>query len=121
MKKLEIIEDLSRKKWTLENLVNRMVDERVKEGQLGHCPLTFRDLQIIKEAFLTILMGIYHQRVEYPEDKAEEAKESAKKEVDSKPDADSMPMVDAEVSSTLESNSEPNVVSEPEADKPANT
>ena len=99
----------------LENLVNRMVDERVKEGQLGHCPLTFRDLQIIKETFLTVLMGIYHQRVEYPEDKAEEDKESDKNEIDSKPDVDSIPVVDAEVGNTLESNSEP------ETDKPANT
>jgi len=52
----------------LENLVNRMVDDRVSEGQLSHCPLTFRDLQIIKETFLNILVGIYHSRVEYPED-----------------------------------------------------
>ena len=105
----------------LENLVNRMVDERVKEGQLGHCPLTFRDLQIIKETFLTVLMGIYHQRVEYPEDKAEEDKESDKNEIDSKPDVDSLPVVDAQVGNTIESNSEPNVGSEPETDKPANT
>ena len=41
----------------LENLVNRMVDERVKEGQLGHCPLTFRDLQLIKEAFMNAGQG----------------------------------------------------------------
>jgi membrane-associated HD superfamily phosphohydrolase len=52
----------------LENLVNRMVDARVNEGQLSHCPLTFRDLQLIKESFLTVLMGIYHHRVEYPAD-----------------------------------------------------
>ena len=56
-----------------------------------------------------------HQRVEYPEDKAEEAKESVKNEIDSKPDVDSIPVVDAEVGNTLESNSEP------KADKPANT
>ena len=59
--------------------------------------------------------------MEYPEDKAEEAKESAKNEIDSKPDGDSVPVVDAEVGNTLESNSEPNIGSEPEADKPANT
>lgn len=53
----------------LENLVNRMVDDRVNEGQLSHCPLTFRHLQIIKESFLNILVGVYHSRVEYPEDK----------------------------------------------------
>lgn len=52
----------------LQNLVNRMVDERVNEGQLSNCPLTFRHLQVIKESFLTILAGVYHSRVEYPED-----------------------------------------------------
>lgn len=52
----------------LENLVNRMVEDRVSEGQLSHCPLTFRDLQVIKETFLSILVGVYHSRIEYPED-----------------------------------------------------
>ena len=71
----------------LENLVNRMVDDRVAEGQLSHCPLTFRDLQVIKESFLNILVGVYHNRIEYPEDKkAEQAKkelEAKKKEAES--------------------------------------
>ncbi|MAL17604.1 MAG: hypothetical protein CL670_14555 [Balneola sp.] len=62
----------------LENLVNRMVDDRVAEGQLSHCPLTFRHLQIIKETFLNILVGVYHSRVEYPEDKEREKDERAK-------------------------------------------
>jgi len=62
----------------LENLVNRMVDDRVAEGQLSHCPLTFRHLQVIKETFLNILVGVYHSRVEYPEDKEREKDERAK-------------------------------------------
>lgn len=60
----------------LENLVNRMVDDRVAEGQLSHCPLTFRHLQVIKETFLNILVGVYHSRVEYPEDKERERVEA---------------------------------------------
>lgn len=64
----------------LENLVNRMVDDRVAEGQLSHCPLTFRHLQVIKETFLNILVGVYHSRVEYPEDKEREAEEKAREE-----------------------------------------
>ncbi|MDX1617778.1 MAG: HDIG domain-containing protein [Balneolaceae bacterium] len=55
----------------LENLVNKMVDDRVNEGQLSKCPLTFQDLRTIKESFLNILVGIYHSRVEYPDDKKE--------------------------------------------------
>jgi hypothetical protein len=62
----------------LENLVNRMVDDRVAEGQLSHCPLTFRHLQVIKETFLNILVGVYHSRVEYPEDKEQDNEEKAK-------------------------------------------
>ena len=62
----------------LENLVNRMVDDRVSEGQLSHCPLTFRDLQIIKETFLNILVGVYHSRIEYPEDQKREKEEAEK-------------------------------------------
>ena len=85
----------------LENLVNRMVDERVKEGQLGHCPLTFRDLQLIKEAFMNVLMGIYHHRVEYPEDKMQQNTEA-----DSKSEANNEP----------ENNGEP-----PSSDEPANS
>ena len=52
----------------LENLVNKMVDDRVAEGQLSKCPLTFRDLSVIKETFINILVGVYHGRIEYPEE-----------------------------------------------------
>lgn len=50
----------------LENLVNRMVDERFSEGQLNNCPLTFQDIRIIKETFRNVLVGVYHQRIKYP-------------------------------------------------------
>ena len=60
----------------LENLINKMVDNRVYEGQLSNTPLTFQDLRVIKETFLNILLGIYHSRVEYPDkDEVESAKE----------------------------------------------
>lgn len=62
----------------LENLVSRMIDDRVAEGQLSHCPLTFRDLQLIKETFINILVGVYHSRIEYPEDQKREKGEAEK-------------------------------------------
>ncbi|HKK44009.1 MAG TPA: HDIG domain-containing protein [Balneolaceae bacterium] len=58
----------------LENLIDKMIDDRVNEGQLSKTPLTFQDLRTIKETFLNILVGIYHSRVEYPEDETEEKK-----------------------------------------------
>jgi hypothetical protein len=60
----------------LKNLINKLVEEKLSEGQLSHCPLTFRDLQLIKQAFLTILAGVYHSRIEYPEE--EQAKQQQK-------------------------------------------
>ena len=44
----------------LEALVNRLIDERVAEGELNDCNLTFRELQTIKEIFLHILQGVHH-------------------------------------------------------------
>ncbi len=63
----------------LENLINRMVDDHISDGQLSNCPLTFRHIQIIKESFLTILVGVYHSRVEYPEEKKKKKKSGTHK------------------------------------------
>lgn len=64
----------------LENLINKIVDDRVYEGQLGKTPLTFQDLKIIKDTFLNILVGIYHSRVEYPEDKKSDSKQKKREQ-----------------------------------------
>lgn len=64
----------------LETLVERLVDERVNEGQLRECPLTFRDLTSIKKAFLQILAAMYHGRIKYPgqdEQEPAQARENA--------------------------------------------
>lgn len=58
----------------LENQINRIIDSNVSDGQLSNCPLTFQHIQIIKESFLRILKGVYHGRIEYPEEKKEAAK-----------------------------------------------
>jgi len=61
----------------LESLINRLVEDHISEGQLDNCPLTFRHIQIIKETFLSILVGVYHSRVEYPEDEDQSAKKES--------------------------------------------
>ncbi len=53
----------------LENQINRIVDGAINDGQLSNCPLTFRQIQTIKESFLGILKGVYHSRIEYPDEK----------------------------------------------------
>ncbi len=51
----------------LEGLVDAIFRARIEDGQLDGCALTFADLSRIKETFLSILNGIYHLRVKYPD------------------------------------------------------
>ncbi|GIV78514.1 MAG: phosphohydrolase [Litorilinea sp.] len=51
----------------LAQLVNRLIDERVADGELDHCNLTFKELNTIKEVFLHVLQGVHHPRIKYPE------------------------------------------------------
>ena len=50
-------------------MVERIVGEKVADGQLDDCDLTLRDVQRVKEAFRELLAGVYHQRIPYPEDR----------------------------------------------------
>jgi cyclic-di-AMP phosphodiesterase PgpH len=50
----------------IEHLVEEIILQRLGEGQLDECDLTLRDLQRIKHSFTTLLVGMYHPRIEYP-------------------------------------------------------
>ncbi len=51
----------------LSDAIDELVKRRLDEGELDECALTLRDLTKIKAAFLSVLVGIYHTRVRYPE------------------------------------------------------
>jgi cyclic-di-AMP phosphodiesterase PgpH len=50
----------------IEQLVDRIIHQRLEEGQFDDCNLTLRDLTRIKQSFVTLLTGIYHPRIPYP-------------------------------------------------------
>ncbi|MBV9786585.1 MAG: HDIG domain-containing protein, partial [Chloroflexi bacterium] len=52
---------------TIAEVVEQIVNERLQSGQLDECPLTMRDIAIIKQSFINTLQGIYHPRVDYPQ------------------------------------------------------
>lgn len=56
----------------VEELVDRLVRSRVEEGQLDGSDLTLKDLQKVRETFVSVLQGIYHPRIKYPEDAEQE-------------------------------------------------
>ncbi|APQ75422.1 HDIG domain-containing protein [Clostridium botulinum] len=56
-------------KGKIEEMVNKIIKARLDEGQLDDCDLTLKEIGLIRDAFLKVLISIYHQRIEYPEDK----------------------------------------------------
>src|SRR5690606_27720455 len=50
----------------IEKVVNRIIDEKVEDGQLSEAPLTLAQLTQVRKAFLDSLVGHYHQRIAYP-------------------------------------------------------
>lgn len=51
---------------TLTAIVDKIIAERLEDGQLNECDLTLREIELIRKTFVQILEGIYHPRVEYP-------------------------------------------------------
>lgn len=47
--------------------IDRIVDSIIDDGLLKSCPLTFRDVETIKEVFYEKLKTMYHSRISYPE------------------------------------------------------
>jgi cyclic-di-AMP phosphodiesterase PgpH len=47
-------------------LVDRIVDNKIAQGQLSESPLTLRDLESIRQQFTSVLSGMYHHRIDYP-------------------------------------------------------
>jgi len=51
----------------LETHVQNIIEQIFLDGQLDECELTLKDLHAIQKSFITILIGIFHQRIGYPE------------------------------------------------------
>lgn len=51
----------------LEKFVWDMILDKFTSGQMNNCDITFRNLETIKRAFVHILAGHFHSRIEYPE------------------------------------------------------
>lgn len=50
----------------ISTLVDNLIEKRFQEGELDECDITLRELNKVKGAFIRVLMGIHHLRIEYP-------------------------------------------------------
>ncbi|HEY8393424.1 MAG TPA: HDIG domain-containing metalloprotein, partial [Thermaerobacter sp.] len=51
----------------IEQVVRKVIKDRLNDGQLDQADLTLRDLDRIAAAFVRVLTGVFHHRIEYPE------------------------------------------------------
>jgi putative nucleotidyltransferase with HDIG domain len=51
----------------LEQMIAKIVQNRLSAGQLDECDLTLRDLEHIRVAFASVLQGVFHPRIQYPQ------------------------------------------------------
>lgn len=49
-----------------DQMIDRLIDSKVKDGQLDNSPLTYGDIARIRQILKQKMMSIYHVRVEYP-------------------------------------------------------
>jgi len=50
----------------LENYIQELISAKMESGQLARSELTFKDMEVIKQAFVRMLMSYNHSRIEYP-------------------------------------------------------
>jgi putative nucleotidyltransferase with HDIG domain len=62
----------SRDEPAIRAMVARIITDRMEDGQFDECDLTLRDISRVQEAFVSQLLGMYHQRVAYPQNKVVE-------------------------------------------------
>jgi putative nucleotidyltransferase with HDIG domain len=64
----------------IEEIIGKIIKDRLDDNQFNECDLTMRELDKIAETLKETVIGMFHSRIEYPDDKElkkmKEAKES---------------------------------------------
>lgn len=51
---------------SISEMVDAMITTQIEDGQFAETPLSFRDLELIRQSFKDRLLVIYHRRIQYP-------------------------------------------------------
>lgn len=55
----------------IAQVVGRVFEARIRDGQLSECPITLQDLEVVKATYVELLRGAFHPRIQYPDAKDE--------------------------------------------------
>ncbi|MCQ2744110.1 MAG: HDIG domain-containing protein [bacterium] len=56
----------------IDEIIQKIIKERLNDGQLEDSPLTLKDLKVIADTFSRMLRGMHHKRIKYHNDLAQE-------------------------------------------------
>ena len=62
----------------IDAIIDKIIKERLSDGQLEDSPLTLKDLKTIAETFSRMLRGMHHKRIKYHNDLVQELDKSSK-------------------------------------------
>ena len=65
----------SHDKQSIDQLVDRIIDDKIRQNQLQSCDLTFGDITKIRKFLKSKMMSIYHSRISYPVANSKQTKE----------------------------------------------
>ncbi|MBQ2644843.1 HDIG domain-containing protein [bacterium] len=65
----------------LEKMINKLIVEKLNDGQLSDCPLSLRDLKTIAETLGNSLRAAHHQRIKYHDNILEELEHRSKQKI----------------------------------------
>ncbi len=106
----------------IEAKVKDIINIKEEEGQLFDCHLTFKDLGTIAQAFVMVLSGINHSRIDYPEEVLTELGGDSSVDLSHDPKSATTTETDASVSQSVEAGGQTNAYEDGNADaKPKRT
>ncbi|EAC3819742.1 cyclic-di-AMP phosphodiesterase PgpH [Listeria monocytogenes] len=53
----------------ITEIIDGIIKDRFLDGQFTECDITIQEIKIIRDTLIATLNGIYHQRIQYPDDK----------------------------------------------------
>ena len=69
----------------IDAIIDKIITERLNDGQLSDSPLTFKDISIIGQTFSRMLRGMHHKRIKYHDDLVQELGKKQIKDLIPKP------------------------------------
>ena len=85
----------------IDAIIDKIIKERLNDGQLENSPLTLKDLKTISETFSRILRGMHHKRIKYHNDLVQELDKNNSKQLIIPTVEESSPILDVDLETKI--------------------